>query len=123
MVPPEPTAAGPVLTTERSADGKISVSTESSLLVESGSGVVAVMSTSLVMVPVATGAVTTMVNTVLEPAGQLTRSQLTEMFPLFVQVQPKVDAFTETNVTPAGSVSVIEAFAALDGPLLVAVTW
>ena len=81
------------------------------------------MSTSLVMVPVATGAVTTMVKVVVEPAAQVARSQVTEMLALLLQVQPKVDADTETKVTPAGRVSVTVAFCALDGPVLVAVTW
>ena len=44
--------------------------------------------------------------------------QVTETLPVLVQVQPPLDGFTDTNVTPAGRVSVTLTLAASDGPWL-----
>ena len=118
MVPPAVTVAGPLLSTERSADPRTSVSTLSSLFVGSGSAVVESMSALLVMLPGWFGAVTTIVMVVVEPATQVARSQVTEMLALLLQVQPPLEVLTETNETPAGSASVTLTFCADDGPVL-----
>ena len=64
------------------------------------------------------GAVTTMVSVVVAPVAQVARVQVTEMLPLLVQAQPPLDGVTDTNVTPAGRVSVTVTLLASDGPAL-----
>ena len=59
-----------------------------------------------------------MVKVVDAPEFQLARVQVTDALPALVQVQPPLEALTDTNVTPAGRVSVTETLAAADGPLL-----
>ena len=63
-----------------------------------------------------------MVKVVDAPEFQFARVQVTDAFPALLQVQPPLDAPTDTNVTPAGRVSVTVTFAASDGPLLAALT-
>ena len=58
-----------------------------------------------------------MVKVVDAPEFQFARVQVTEVLPALLQVQPPLEAFTDTNVTPAGRVSVPVTFAAFDGPL------
>jgi hypothetical protein len=62
------------------------------------------------------GAVTTTVMLgAVVPVAKVGRVQVTDTLPVFVHVQPVPAA--ETNVTPAGRVSVTETEAASDGPL------
>ena len=98
------------------------MSAVSLLLLESGSDVVDVTVAVLVSDAAWFGAVTTTVKVVAEPVFQLARVQVTETFPVLLQVQPPLDALTLTNVTPAGRVSVTVTFAASEGPLLAAST-
>ena len=80
------------------------------------------MDTVLVRVAALAGAVTTMVKMVEAPLFQLARVQVTEVLPALVQVQPPLDGVTDTNVTPAGRVSVTVTFAASEGPLFETLT-
>ena len=54
------------------------------------------------------------------PVASAARIQVTDTFPEFEQAQPA--PLADTNVTPAGNVSVTDRFAASDGPLLVTVS-
>ncbi len=94
------------------------MSTLSSLLVGSGSGVVLPMPAAFVTVVGWFGAVTTMVIVVLDPAAQVARSQVTVMLPKLLQVQPPLLGVAETNVTPGGRVSVTLTLVASDAPAL-----
>jgi hypothetical protein len=116
------TLAGPDLLMDRSADAVTVVLTDEVLLPDVGSLVVLVTLAVLAMLPACAGAVTVTVMTgAVAPAAKAGRVQVTEMLALFVQVHPA--PLAETNVTPAGSVSVTETLAASDGPLFVAVSW
>ncbi len=123
MVPAAATVAGPDLSIERSVRALTLVTTESELFVGSLSAVVVTTDALLVSVVAWLGAVTTMVNVVLEPEFQVALVQVTEMLALLLHVQPPLDAFTETNVTPGGSVSVTLTLLAFDGPLFATASW
>ncbi len=122
IVPAALTAAGPVLTTDRSASGVTVVLTLALLLPGTGSTVVVVAVAVLVIVPPWFGAVTTIVKVVLEPTFQFGRVQLTEALPALVQVQPPLLGVVDPNVTPGGRLSLMTTLDAFDGPLFVAVT-
>ena len=117
-MPPAVTVAGPDLVTARSADAFTVVLNDDVLFVGVGSGVLDDTVALFVIEPPWLGAVTLMVNVVEEPDAQVARVQVTEALPALVQVQPPLEALTDTNVTPAGRVSVTETLAAADGPLL-----
>ena len=111
--------AGPVLTTDRSADAVTVVVVESVLSLGSGSGVGDVTDTAFVNVPAWAGAVTTTEIGAVAPAARSARVHVTEVFATFVHTQPAPVA--ETNVTPAGNVSTTDTFAASEGPALATV--
>jgi hypothetical protein len=117
MAPPAATVGGPALTSDRSAEPPTEVMTVEVLFAGVGSVVVLETAAVLVKVPAWFGAVTTtvMVGAVLPAAAEAT-VQVTETLPVLLQAQPVPEA--EMNVTPAGSVSVTDRFAASDGPLL-----
>jgi len=92
------------------------VATVTELLVVLGSTSVAITLAVLVMLPATVG-VTTMVTVALLPLASDPRVQVTVLVPL--QAPWLADA--ETNVTPAGSVSVTVTPEAEDGPLLLTV--
>ena len=112
---------GPLLTIERSAEPATCVDTDASSFAGSGSGVALDTEALLTRVVDPVGAVTTTVIVgATSPAASAGRTQDTEALPDAVHVQPVPSA--ETNVTPAGSVSVTATSTASDGPLLVAVS-
>ncbi len=114
--------AGPLFTMARSAEPVTSVATESELFDRSGSAVVDVTAAVLDSVAGCAGAVTTMViGGALAPAARLGSVQVTDTFPEFEHVQ--LAAVTDTNVTPAGSVSTMETATAAEGPALATSTW
>ncbi len=120
--PPATTVAGPVLVIARSADGVTVVVAVAVLFAAFGSGVADATVAESVRVAPWAGAVTVIVITgAAAPAASAGRVQVADTFPTFVQVQPAPVA--DTNVTPAGRVSVTERFAASDGPLSVTVSW
>ncbi len=121
-VPPAAAVAGPDFVTDRSAEAFTSVVAEALLLVGSGSDVVDAIATVFVSVVAWAGAVTMIVNVVLDPVFQVARVQVTEMLRLLLQPQPPLDGVTDTKLTPAGSVSVTLTLLAFDGPRLVATT-
>jgi hypothetical protein len=115
--PPARTLAGPVLTTDRSAEAPTCVGAEALLSVRSGSAVAEVTAAVFESDAAAAGAVTTTVITgAVAPAARLGSEQDTDVLPMWVQVQPAPS--TDTNVTPAGSVSVTSRASAADGPAL-----
>jgi hypothetical protein len=114
-LPAASTVAGAVLVMARSADPVTPVVTEEVLLV--GSGSLVVLDTLAVFVRLAawSGAVTTRaIAGAVRPVANPGRVQLTEMLPVFVQVQPVPVA--ETKTTPAGSESDTVTGALSDGP-------
>lgn len=100
----------------RSADAVTEVVTLAELLAGLGSGSVAVTEAVLVMLPAAVG-LTTIVTVAVAAFGSVPMLQETVVVPEHV---PCVEA-AETNVGPAGSVSVRVTLVAGDGPLLVTV--
>ena len=117
MVPAATTVAGPVLVIARSADAETPVVTDEVLSVGSGSAVVLDTDAVLVNDPAWAGAVTvTVIVGAVAPVASTGRVQVADTFPTFVHAQPVPVA--DTNVTPAGSVSVTDTFAASDGPPL-----
>ena len=121
-LPAATTVAGPVLVIERSATGPTAVVTELVLLAALGSAVAADTVAVLVRVAAIGGAVTTTVMAgAVVPVASAGRVQVTETLPTFVHVQPVPVA--DTNVTPAGSVSSTDRFAASEGPMLVTESW
>ena len=113
--PPATTVAGPVLVIARSADGVTVVLSEELLLAAFGSAVVAATDATFDSTAPWAGAVTvTVIAGADVPVASAGLVQLTDTFPVLVQVQPVPVA--ETNVTPAGSVSVTVREAASDGP-------
>ncbi len=96
MLPAAFTVAGPVLSSDRSATAVTVVSTESELLVRSGSAVVEAIEAVFVIVVAWFGAVTTTVMVVDEPVAQVARVQVTEMLALLLHVQPPLDGVTDT---------------------------
>ena len=115
------TLAGPVFTTERSAEAVTAVTALAVSFAGFGSVVVLETVAVFVSVPAWAGAVTT---TVMVGAAAAVASaatvHVTDTFPAFEHVHPVPDA--DTNVTPAGSVSVTETPAASDGPKLLTST-
>ena len=119
--PPAVTVGGPSLVIARSALAVTVVTAVAVLLPATGSDVVVAMAAVLDSEPAWFGAVTvTVITGAVAPVARAARVQVTDTFPTFEQAQPPPDA--DTNVTPAGSVSVIVRLAASDGPLLVTVS-
>ena len=115
-VPPAVTDAGPVLTTARSADALTTVTTVELLFPGTGSAVVLDTDAVFDRLPACAGAVTTTVTSgAVVPVASTARVHVTDTLPVFVHTHPAPAA--DTNVTPAGSVSVTDTFAASDGPL------
>src|SRR4051794_9329924 len=116
------TVGGPVLVIARSAEAVTLVLAAAVLLPRFGSAVVDDTDAEFVRVVVWAGAVTTtaMVGAVA-PATRVAAVQVADAFPALLQLQPVPEA--DTNVTPAGSVSVTDRFAALDGPLFDTTSW
>jgi hypothetical protein len=113
---PATTVAGPVLTIARSADAVTVVLTTEVLFPGTGSDVVDETDAVFDRLPACAGAVTTTVIAgAVDPAVNAGRVHVTDTFPTLVHVHPVPVA--DTNVTPAGSVSVTERFAASEGPL------
>ncbi len=121
-MPPAVTLAGPVLVTAKFAEAVTVVFAIAVLLPETGSAVVEATDAVFVIVVGWPGAVTTMVKAVDDPVFQAARVHDTETLPVLLHVQPPLLGLTETNVTPAGSVSVTLTLAASDGPRFCAVT-
>src|SRR3954451_12240295 len=103
---------------DRSADAVTVVLAMAVLLAATGSAVVEDTLAVLVSAADCAGAVTTTVIAgALAPPASVGRVQVAETSPELLQVHPLRAA--ETNVTPAGRVSVTETFAASEGPLFV----
>ena len=102
--PPATTVAGPDFTNAKFADAVTVVDTADELLPGTGSAVVEDTAAVLLNVVACAGAVTTTVIVVDAPVAYVARVHVTDTFPLFVHDQPGPDA--DTNVTPAGNVSV-----------------
>src|SRR5665213_1133840 len=101
----------------RSADAVTVVLAVEVLFAGVGSAVVELTLAVLDNVVACAGAVTvTVIVGAVVPVASAGRVQVTDTFPVFVQTQPVPVA--ETNVTPAGRVSVTETAAASEGPLL-----
>lgn len=115
MLPAAVTVAGPVFTIDRSAEALTVVVAEEVLLARFGSAVAAPTVARFVRVAPWAGAVTTIVMVgAVAPVASAGLVQVTDTFPELVQTHPVPVA--ETNVTPAGSVSVTDSVAAFDGP-------
>ena len=109
------TVAGPDFTTDRSADAVTVVTAEEELLPRFGSGVGLDTVAVFVSDPACPGAVTTTVIVgAVTPAARAGRVHVTDTFTVFEHTQPVPVA--DTNVTPAGRVSVTERLDASDGP-------
>ena len=120
--PPATTVAGPVFVMARSATAVTVVTAVEVLFAGFGSLVVPATLAVLDRVAAWPGAVTTTVITGAEsPVASAGAVQEAETFPTLVQTQPVPVA--DTKVTPAGSVSVTDRFAASEGPLFVTVSW
>ena len=114
---PATTVAGPVLVIARSAEAVTPVVIEDVLFAGTGSAVVDDTEAVLVSEAVCAGAVTTTVMVgAVTPVASAGWVQVTDVLATLVHVQPVPAA--DTNVTPAGRVSVTETAAASDGPLL-----
>ena len=121
MVEPATTLAGPVFVTARSAEPVTPVEVDEVLFAGFGSAVVEDTDAVLLSVPAWAGAVTTTVMVgAVAPVASAGRVHVTETFPVLAHVQPVPTA--DPNVTPAGSVSVTDTFAASDGPALAIVS-
>jgi hypothetical protein len=115
--PPAITDAGPDFTIDRSAEADTAVVTLDVLFVVFGSGVVADTVAVFDIEVGCAGAVTTTAMLGADaPVASAGLVQVTEMSPLFVQVQPAPVA--DTNVAPVGRVSVADSPAASEGPVL-----
>jgi hypothetical protein len=113
---PATTEAGPVLAIARSALAVTPVVTEEELFAAFGSAVVLATLAVFVNDPPCAGAVTvTVITGALAPVTSAARVHVTDTLPVFEHAQPVPDA--DTNVTPAGKVSVTDTFAASEGPL------
>jgi hypothetical protein len=100
----------------RSAEAVTPVEIDEVLFAALGSAVVDETLAVLVSDPACAGAVTTTVMVgAVAPLARLGRVQVTEVLPTLLHVQPA--PVPETKVTPAGSVSATETFAASEGPL------
>ena len=105
----------------RSADAVTPVVTDEVLLPGTGSLVVEATEAVLVRLPAWAGAVTvTVITGAVAPVASAALVQVTDTLPTFEQAQPA--PLAETNVIPAGSVSLTVRFAASDGPLLTTVS-
>ena len=105
----------------RSADAVTPVVTDEELLATFGSAVVDATDAVFVSEPACAGAVTvTVITGAVAPVPRAARVQVTETLPVFEHTHPVPVA--DTNVTPAGNVSVTVRFAASDGPLLTTVS-
>src|ERR1051325_1551927 len=119
MLLPAPAAAGPLLTMATSACELTVVLTFELLLPFVLSVVVVVTFAVLLSGPVADGeTLATMVNVAVAPVFSVAMLHETVAPVVQVKVGP-VFCVSETNVVPAGSVSVQLTFAAFDGPLFV----
>ena len=115
--PPATTVAGPLFVIARSADGVTVVDTDDELFPGTGSLVADETTARLDNVEPWAGAVTTTVTVgAVVPVVRDARVHMTETLPLFEQAQPVPVA--DTNVTPAGNVSVTDNEVASDGPAL-----
>jgi hypothetical protein len=104
----------------RSALAVTPVVTELELFAAFGSAVVEATDAVFVNDPACAGAVTVTVTTgAVAPVTSAALVHVTDTLPVFEHAQPVPDA--DTNVTPAGSVSVTVRFAASDGPLFTTV--
>jgi hypothetical protein len=118
--PPATTLAGPDFTTARSADAVTVVLAVEVLFPGTGSAVADDTDAEFDNDPACAGAVTvTVITGALVPVASVGRVHVTETLPAFVHVHPAPDA--DTNVVPAGSVSVTDTAVASDGPLSVTV--
>src|SRR5262249_30658765 len=106
----------------RSAEAVTAVVTDEEVLAGSGSAVVEATDAEVVREPACAGAVTVTVMTGADaPVARAALVQVTDTFPVFEHAHPVPEA--DTNVTPAGKVSVPDRFVASDGPLFVTVSW
>jgi hypothetical protein len=113
---PATTVAGPVFVIARSAEGVTVVDVDEVLFAGVGSLVAELTVAVFVSVAPCAGAVTvTVISGADVPVAKAARVQVTETLPVFEHAQPVPVA--DTNVTPAGRVSVTVRFAASDGPL------
>jgi len=116
--PAATTVAGPVFVIARLADAVTVVLATDVLFPDAGSAVVDAIEAVFVRDAACAGAVTvTVMVGAVAPVTIAARVQVTDTFPVFEHTHPVPDA--DTNVTPAGRVSVTVRFAASDGPLLV----
>jgi hypothetical protein len=112
---PATTVAGPVLLIARSAEAVTVVVAVAVLFAGFGSAVVEATLAVLLKLPAWFGALTvTVITGAVAPAASAARVHVTDTLPVFEHDQPVPVA--DTNVTPAGSVSVTVRFAASDGP-------
>ena len=106
----------------RSADAVTVVDSVEVLLAGFGSAVVAATDAVLLRVAACAGAVTrTVIAGAVVPVVSDARVHVTETLPVFEQTHPVPAA--DTNVTPAGSVSVTVRLAASEGPLSTTESW
>jgi hypothetical protein len=121
-LPPPTTVAGPVLVNARSADGVTVVLAVDELFAAFGSFVVEATEAPLDRAAPWAGAVTVTVTVgAVVPVASAGRVQLTDTFPVFVQVQPVPVA--DTKVTPEGRVSVTVKETASEGPAFATTSW
>jgi hypothetical protein len=114
---PVSTEAGAVFTIERSADAATWVDTDELLLPESGSGVEDATSAVLVSAADPAGAVTTTVMVEDAPDASVDVVQLTDTLNALEHDHAEPPS-TDTNVVPAGNVSVTDTATASEGPAL-----
>ena len=115
--PPATTVAGPLFVIARSADGVTVVDTDDELFPGTGSLVADVTVAVSERVAPCPGAVTvTVIDGADVPVANVGRVHVTDTLPEFEQAQPVPVA--DTNVTPAGNVSVTDNEVASDGPAL-----
>ena len=111
------TVGGPVLVMARSAEGVTVVVAVAVLLAGFGSGVAEeTVAVSVSVAPCAGAVTTTVIARRRGPAVRVGRVHVAETLPLFVHVQPGPVA--DTNVTPAGSVSVTETAGRVGGAVV-----
>ena len=119
--PPATTVGGPSLAIARSALAVTVVVTVEELLPGTGSAVVDATDAVFDSEPAWFGAVTVTVITGADaPVVRAARVQVTDTLPVFAHAQPVPVA--DTNVTPAGRVSVTDRFTASDGPAFATVS-
>ena len=109
------------MTIDRSADPVTAVDTTEVLFAGFGSAVDDDTDAVFDNVPACAGAVTlTVITGAVVDAASTGRVQVTDTFAVLEQVHPAPE--DDTNVTPAGSVSVTKTAAASDGPALATVS-